>query len=101
MSESLVMGRKVPGVMALTPDLVAQLQALPSDCGPGPNDKLCGEADYSRLLSDVLAGKPPGDVWLFAYGSLMWRPACLDEERRPRSGCRRRRLPPRDEPAFG
>jgi cation transport protein ChaC len=83
MSESLVMGRKVPGVMALTPDLVAQLQALPSDCGPGPNDRLCGEADYSRLLSDVLAGKPPGDVWLFAYGSLMWRPACLDEERQP------------------
>jgi hypothetical protein len=59
--------------MALTSDLVAQLQALPSDCGPGPNDRLCDEADYSRLLSDVLAGKPPGGVWLFAYGSLMWR----------------------------
>jgi cation transport protein ChaC len=69
--------------MALTRDLVARLQALPTDCGPGPNDKLCDEADYGRLLSDVLAGKPRGDIWLFAYGSLMWRPACLDEERRP------------------
>jgi glutathione-specific gamma-glutamylcyclotransferase len=71
------------GEMALTPDLVARLQVPPVDCGPGPNDTLCEEADYGRLLSDVLSGKPPGDVWLFAYGSLMWRPACLDAERRP------------------
>ena len=76
-------GAKASGGMALTPDLVARLRTPPTDCGPGPNDKLCEDADYGRLLSDVLAGKPPGDVWLFAYGSLMWRPACLDEERRP------------------
>ncbi len=76
-------GAKDSGGMALTPDLIARLQTLPIDCGPGPNDKLCEDADYGRLLSDVLAGKPPGDVWLFAYGSLMWRPVCPDEERRP------------------
>jgi cation transport protein ChaC len=76
-------GAKASGAMTLTPDLVARLQVLPTDCGPGPNDKLCDDADYDRLLSGVLSAKPPGDAWLFAYGSLMWRPACLDEERRP------------------
>jgi cation transport protein ChaC len=69
--------------MALTPDLVTRLQALAHDCGPGPKDVLCDEVDYARLLSDVLSAKPPGDAWLFAYGSLMWRPACADTERRP------------------
>ena len=83
MSVRLPKGGKEPGEMALTRDLVARLAALPTDCGPGPNDRLCDESDYGRLLSDVLGGKPAGDIWLFAYGSLMWRPACLDEERRP------------------
>jgi len=68
--------------MALTPDLVSKLQGPAADCGPGPNETLCEDADYARLLAEVLAGRPPGDLWLFAYGSLIWRPACLDEERR-------------------
>jgi cation transport protein ChaC len=71
------------GAMALTPELVARLRTPAADCGPGPNDKLCDDGDYRRLLSGVLAGRPAGDVWLFAYGSLMWRPACEDKERRP------------------
>ncbi len=83
MSDRLRKGPNDLGDMALTPDLVGRLKALSTDCGPGPNDTLCDEADYGRLLTDVLSGKPPGDAWLFAYGSLMWRPACLDEERRP------------------
>jgi cation transport protein ChaC len=83
MSGTLRKGRSAAGVMALTPELVARLRAPATDCGPGPNDTLCDDADYSRLLGEVLTGKPSGDLWLFAYGSLMWRPACLDEERRP------------------
>jgi glutathione-specific gamma-glutamylcyclotransferase len=83
MSGRLGKGRREPGVMTLTPELVSRLQAPSADCGPGPNDTLCDDADYGRILAEVLAGKPTGDVWLFAYGSLIWRPACLDEERRP------------------
>ena len=82
MSVRLPKGRKEPGEMALTRDLVARLAALPTDCGPGPNDRLCDESDYGRLLSDVLGGKPAGDIWLFAYGSLIWKPACeIDGQR--------------------
>ena len=69
--------------LALTPELVSKLQGPSTDCGPGPNETLCDDADYARFLAEVLAGRPPGDLWLFAYGSLIWRPACLDEERRP------------------
>jgi glutathione-specific gamma-glutamylcyclotransferase len=83
MSGRLVKGRREPDVMALTPELVSRLQGPASDCGPGPNETLCGDADYARILAEVLAGKPPGELWLFAYGSLIWRPACIDEERRP------------------
>ena len=75
--------RAKAGTIALTPELVSKLQGPSSDCGPGPNETLCNDADYARLLAELLAARPPGDLWLFAYGSLIWRPACLDEERRP------------------
>ena len=55
MSGALPKGRRAAGVMALTPELVARLQAPASDCGPGPNDTLCDDADYSRMLGEVLA----------------------------------------------
>ncbi len=83
MSGPLLKGRHGPGVMALTPELVSRLKTPAADCGPAPNEVLCGDADYAEILAEVLAGKPPGDLWLFAYGSLIWRPACPDEERRP------------------
>jgi len=83
MSGRLVKGRREPGVMALTPALIARLQGPATDCGPGPNETLCEDADYARLRAEVLAAKPAGDLWLFAYGSLIWRPAVLDDERRP------------------
>jgi cation transport protein ChaC len=77
--------RKIRGeadAMTLTADLVSKLRGPSTDCGPGPNETLCEDADYARLLAEVLASRPPGDLWLFAYGSLIWRPACMDEERR-------------------
>ncbi len=83
MSGRLGKRRHQADIMALTPALIARLQMPAADCGPGPHDTLCDDADYARLQAEVLAGKPPGGLWLFAYGSLIWRPACLDEERRP------------------
>lgn len=52
---------------------------------------LAGEAPSLRLLSDeerqaslaaMLAERPAGDVWIFAYGSLIWNPIILSVERR-------------------
>src|ERR1043166_4058847 len=83
MSGRLGKARRDAGVMALTPALIARLKGPAADCGPGPNETLCDDGDYARLLAEVLTGKPQGDLWLFAYGSLIWRPACLDAERRP------------------
>lgn len=52
---------------------------------------LAREAPTMRLLSDeerhaslqaTLVMRPPGDVWLFAYGSLIWNPTIHSVERR-------------------
>jgi cation transport protein ChaC len=33
--------------------------------------------DYRSFVAGIMAGAPaPGQVWLFAYGSLIWKPAC-------------------------
>jgi cation transport protein ChaC len=34
-------------------------------------------------LSDTLRRRPPGEVWLFGYGSLIWNPVIRYTERRP------------------
>ena len=44
--------------------------------------------EYQKLVRDVIAQRTllhaiKGDVWVFAYGSLMWNPGCDDLERRP------------------
>lgn len=54
-------------------------------------DLIAGEAPTLRLLSDeerraslasMLAERPEGDVWIFAYGSLIWNPIILSVESR-------------------
>ena len=32
------------------------------------------DAEFAAMAADVLAGAPEGDLWLFAYGSLIWNP---------------------------
>ena len=34
------------------------------------------------ILADTLAGAPAGPVWLFAFGSLIWKPGCAFVEER-------------------
>ncbi len=45
---------------------------------------LLTEAERAQSLADVLAARPPAasDVWVFAYGSLIWNPAIDYVERR-------------------
>jgi cation transport protein ChaC len=72
--------------MALTPELVARVHRLVEDSGPqfrpGSPTRPMTEADYDAvaraLLDDHARHRAAGGdgFWLFAYGSLIWRPAC-------------------------
>jgi cation transport protein ChaC len=61
--------------MALTSDLVAQVHRVLEDPGPDPNLHYHTEEDYTAIVRQLLAAHPAGqDLWLFAYGSLIWKP---------------------------
>ena len=63
--------------MRLTKRHVALLARDIADPGPMPDVALSTDEDYARYVADILAAGPgTGEVWLFAYGSLIWKPAC-------------------------
>ena len=47
-----------------------------------PALKLSSAEEHRASIEAMLAERPPGDVWLFAYGSLMWNPLIHSIERR-------------------
>lgn len=71
---------------ALTRELIAAggIDAMVARDAPGI--RLLTEAERAASLQATLAGGPgrgsPGDVWLFAYGSLIWNPTIHSVERR-------------------
>jgi cation transport protein ChaC len=68
----------------LTPDLVARVHREVPDSGPLPDIAHLTEADYDALVEEVLAGAPRRDeLFLFACGSLIWRPACAIDGQAP------------------
>jgi glutathione-specific gamma-glutamylcyclotransferase len=61
--------------MALTPELVALVHRVLEDPGPEPGLVYQTNEDYAAAVETTLASHPPGhDAWLFAYGSLIWKP---------------------------
>ena len=63
--------------LKLTPELVAHVQRSIPDTGPSPGFVHMSEEDYDQLRDEILRNHPENeDLWIFAYGSLMWRPAC-------------------------
>ena len=62
--------------MRLTPELVARVAPYVGDPGPVRSGlRLTVEADHEIVLRQILEGWPEtGDVWIFADGSLIWRP---------------------------
>jgi len=61
--------------MALTRDLVARVHRVLEDPGPEPSLVYHSEDDYDAIVQTMLASHPAGeDTWLFAYGSLIWKP---------------------------
>lgn len=49
---------------------------------PGSAYTLLSPEAREASLQETLAAAPPGDIWLFGYGSLMWNPAVLHAESR-------------------
>jgi len=48
-----------------------------------PGLRLLTEAERAASLQETLAARPPGDAWLFGYGSLIWNPMIHSVEQRP------------------
>ena len=68
----------------LTPELAARAHRVVPDPGPPPDRVPMTEADYDALLTETLdRAAPSEDLWLFAFGSLIWNPACASVDSRP------------------
>ena len=69
--------------MTLTADLIAQVHRVVKDSGPLPGVSYQTENDYDCAVQETLATHPAGeDAWLFAYGSLIWKPEVEHVEER-------------------
>lgn len=63
--------------MHLTQAHVAAMVRDIPDPGPPAGLTLSTDADFAQYVADILAGSDgSGQVWIFAYGSLIWKPAC-------------------------
>jgi len=68
--------------MALTAELVAQVHRAVDDSGPLPDVSYHSDEDYAAMVDELLRTRPDGAAWLFAFGSLIWKPECAFEEER-------------------
>lgn len=63
-----------PAPLALTEDLVALVDRVEPDPGPPPGMIMPTEDDLAGVAASLLASHSPKPLWLFAYGSLIWKP---------------------------
>jgi glutathione-specific gamma-glutamylcyclotransferase len=72
-----------PRQMRLTEQHVALMQRDIPDTGPAPGMVPSTDEDYAQYIADILAEEPSvSETWIFAYGSLIWKPACDTVEQR-------------------
>ena len=64
----------------LTAELIARVARTEPDPGPQPGSVPLTDEDYESMAEELLSERPPGPLWLFAYGSLIWKPEILHEE---------------------
>jgi cation transport protein ChaC len=60
--------------MQLTPDLVAKTLKVVEDEGPEPNWTPISSRQLDELVTRVEKEACDEEIWVFAYGSLMWNP---------------------------
>src|SRR5262245_52026163 len=60
--------------MRLSPDLVGLCHREVAEPEPDIRYDYFTEKDYARETRRLLAEKPEGPLWIFAYGSLIWKP---------------------------
>ena len=60
--------------MALTRELIDLVARTEPDTGPLPSGVLQTDEDYHHMVEGLLAQHRPKDLWVFAYGSLIWKP---------------------------
>lgn len=76
------MGKR--GRMSLTAELVSRVPPWVEDESAGPmpsGTRLATDADHNEIVSRLLADRSGDDVWIFAYGSLIWNPGFDSVER--------------------
>lgn len=66
----------------LTRELLAADGAVALVANDDPCFRLLSEAERAASLDAFMQSRPAGDVWVFAYGSLIWNPALKAAERR-------------------
>jgi cation transport protein ChaC len=59
----------------LSPELVALCERSEPKQGPEPGLSYFVDEDYHAAATKLLAEAGHGSIWVFAYGSLLWRPA--------------------------
>jgi cation transport protein ChaC len=67
---------RAPRIMRLTAEHVARVNRVLPDPGPivWEGFRTATDDDFAEAVDGMLASRPPGPFWLFAYGSLIWRP---------------------------
>ena len=60
--------------LSLTSELVAHCHRDVADSGPDPTQVMLDDVGRVAFVERLLSEKPEGPFWLFAYGSLIWKP---------------------------
>ena len=63
------------GRMALTAELVARCERHEPDPGPELGRRYFTDGEYEAAAARLLEQAGAGPIWVFAYGSLIWKPA--------------------------
>jgi glutathione-specific gamma-glutamylcyclotransferase len=58
----------------LTAELVALVERTEPDPGPEPGMTEHSDAEFDALVETLLSEYRPDELWVFAYGSLIWNP---------------------------
>lgn len=63
-----------PKERKLTAELVASVDRLEPDPGPEPGTTEHTDAEFAAMVEALLSEYTPKELWVFAYGSLIWDP---------------------------